>query len=159
MAEPKLAPVDVHEALSRLELTLAGLVGAGIRLELALAAADPVVELDSGAFERAMINLAINARDALPSAGGCVRIATSDVEEDERSRTVVGIAFPGRYLSITVRDDEFVAAMKVFARAEGISPAPEGAATMVALQKLRDSGFLKTDDRVVLFNTSPASAC
>lgn len=58
--------------------------------------------------------------------------------------------------AITVRDDEFVAAMKVFARAEGISPAPEGAATMVALQKLRDSGFLKTDERVVLFNTGAA---
>jgi threonine synthase len=58
--------------------------------------------------------------------------------------------------AITVHDDEFVAAMRVFARAEGISPAPEGAATCVALQNLRESGFLKTHERVVLFNTGAA---
>ncbi len=58
--------------------------------------------------------------------------------------------------AITVRDDEFVEAMKLFARAEGISPAPEGAATFVALRKLRDAGFLKEHERVVLFNTGAA---
>lgn len=58
--------------------------------------------------------------------------------------------------AITVRDDEFVDAMRVVARAEGISAAPEGAATFVALRKLRDTGFLGADDRVVLFNTGAA---
>jgi len=58
--------------------------------------------------------------------------------------------------AITVHDDEFTPAMRAIARAEGISPAPEGGATYVALTKLRDSGFLKTSDRVVIFNTGAA---
>lgn len=58
--------------------------------------------------------------------------------------------------AIAVPDDELVAAMRTFARAEGISPAPEGAATFVALRRLRDSGFLQAQERVVLFNTGGA---
>jgi threonine synthase len=40
-----------------------------------------------------------------------------------------------------------------WARTEGVFAAPEGAAALVAYQKLLASGFFSSDDEVVLFNT------
>jgi threonine synthase len=54
---------------------------------------------------------------------------------------------------VLVSDAEIVAAMREVARAEGIFCAPEGAATYAGYKKLIVSGFLKPDERVVLFNT------
>jgi threonine synthase len=56
-------------------------------------------------------------------------------------------------IAVAVTDEEMAAAQLELARGEGIFPAPEGGATVVAARKLRDSGFLSRDDRVVLFNT------
>jgi threonine synthase len=36
---------------------------------------------------------------------------------------------------------------------EGIFPAPEGAATLVALEKLLQQNWIRPDERIVLFNT------
>jgi threonine synthase len=44
-------------------------------------------------------------------------------------------------------------AVHEWASTEGIFAAPEGAASLVAYRKLIASGFLKPNDRVVLFNT------
>jgi threonine synthase len=43
--------------------------------------------------------------------------------------------------------------VSAMASKEGVFAAPEGAATLVAYDKLIASGFLKPSDRVVLFNT------
>lgn len=55
--------------------------------------------------------------------------------------------------AVTVSDAEIRAAMAEMARAEGIFPCPEGAATLAALRSLRSSGWLRPEERVVLFNT------
>lgn len=54
---------------------------------------------------------------------------------------------------VTVSDQEILDAMNEIARAEGVFAAPEGAATYAGYKKLVGSGFLKPEDRVVLFNT------
>ncbi|MDE3091277.1 MAG: threonine synthase [Chloroflexota bacterium] len=54
---------------------------------------------------------------------------------------------------VTVSDQEIIAAMYEMARAEGIFAAPEGAATYAGYKKLIESGFLKPEEKVVLFNT------
>jgi threonine synthase len=46
-----------------------------------------------------------------------------------------------------------IEAVRAWASDEGIFAAPEGAACLVAYDKLRESGFLRTSDKVVLFNT------
>jgi len=43
--------------------------------------------------------------------------------------------------------------VKEMASTEGIFPAPEGAAALVAYKELLQSGFLTANDKVVLFNT------
>ncbi len=54
---------------------------------------------------------------------------------------------------VTVSDQEILDAMYEMARAEGIFAAPEGAATYAGYKKLIESGFLKPEEQVVLFNT------
>ena len=55
--------------------------------------------------------------------------------------------------AIAVTDKELIDATKVIGAAEGIFCAPEGAACLPALQKLMADGSVRTDERVVLFNT------
>ncbi len=56
-------------------------------------------------------------------------------------------------VALAATDAEILAATRHWAKVEGIFAAPEGAASLVAYQKLLASGFLTADDTVVLFNT------
>ncbi len=58
--------------------------------------------------------------------------------------------------AVSVGDDEIFAAVRHWASVEGVFAAPEGAASLVAYQKLRGNGFFRAEDRVVLFNTGSA---
>ncbi|MDI2032364.1 threonine synthase [Saccharopolyspora sp. TS4A08] len=55
--------------------------------------------------------------------------------------------------AVSVSEDEMREATRELAASEGIYPAPEGAATLAALRRLRDTGAVTDTDRVVLFNT------
>jgi threonine synthase len=55
--------------------------------------------------------------------------------------------------AIAVTDEELIAATKEIGAAEGIFCAPEGAACLPALRKLIEAGEVKSNERVVLFNT------
>lgn len=52
-----------------------------------------------------------------------------------------------------VDDDDIMAAMRDLARREGVFVCPEGASTLAAARRLRESGALGADDSVVLLNT------
>jgi threonine synthase len=58
--------------------------------------------------------------------------------------------------AVAATDEEILAAMRHWASVEGVFAAPEGAASLVAYQKLRASGFFRAEDTVVLFNTGSA---
>jgi threonine synthase len=55
--------------------------------------------------------------------------------------------------AVAATDDEMLAACRQMAALEGIFAAPEGGATVVAIQKLLERGEVKPDDTIVLFNT------
>jgi threonine synthase len=55
--------------------------------------------------------------------------------------------------ALTVTDEEMLHAGRELASLEGIFAAPEGAATVIAARKLAASGWIKPEERVVLFNT------
>jgi threonine synthase len=55
---------------------------------------------------------------------------------------------------VAVSDAEMFADVSQVGEKEGLLMAPEGAATVSALRKLRHSGFIQTSDEVVLFNTA-----
>ena len=55
--------------------------------------------------------------------------------------------------AIAVSDDDIMEGVRELASAEGIFACPEGGAALAAYKQLSQSGFLKSTDRVVLFNT------
>jgi threonine synthase len=58
-----------------------------------------------------------------------------------------------RGTAVAVSDAAILEAQRQLGRMEGIFPAPEGAATLAALQKLVQQGWIGPEERVVLFNT------
>jgi len=95
--------VDLKTVVAGCERMLTRLIGEDIRLGVTLAADVPPVMADPGQLEQALVNLVVNARDAMPS-GGQIRIETgySTIDRSE-SRELPGFV-PGQYAWICVRD-------------------------------------------------------
>jgi len=74
--EPKV--VDLNEVLSRMERMIRRLIGEDVELKILPADALDKVNVDPGQVEQVIMNLAVNARDAMPS-GGILTIATANV--------------------------------------------------------------------------------
>lgn len=62
----------------------------------------PQVDIDSGQLERALLNLALNARDAMPT-GGALSVQTSPVEVGEEELSEIQLS-PGSYALLTLSD-------------------------------------------------------
>src|SRR6267378_3936967 len=69
---------------------------------------------------------------------------------------ILDILKKSRGTAVAATDEEILAAMRHWASGEGVFAAPEGAASLVAYQKLRASGFFRAEDKVVLVNTGTA---
>ncbi len=95
--------LDLNAVVSNMEQILRRLIGEDIALR---AVQDPAlgrVKADPTQIEQAIVNLAVNARDAMPRGGG-LTIETANVELDEAfTRQHVG-ASPGPHVMLTVRD-------------------------------------------------------
>jgi len=68
-------------------------------------------------------------------------------------RLILGAIRESNGTATAVSDTEIIEAQKELARKEGLLAAPEGAATWAALKHLVQSGWVSSDERVVLFNT------
>ena len=79
---------DVSTVVRELERMLVRLLDSSIELQLQLDEALPQVELDRGQFEQVVMNLVINARDAMPK-GGTLRVETLRAEAPRRGVVVV----------------------------------------------------------------------
>jgi threonine synthase len=55
--------------------------------------------------------------------------------------------------AVAVPDEEMISTARLIGRTQGIFVCPEGAATLVAFQRLRDQGWIGDNERVVLYNT------
>jgi len=99
-----LAPavLDVNRIVDGLHTMLDRLLGETIVLETVTTPNLGSVTADPGQIEQVLLNLAVNARDAMPD-GGRLTIRTADrtVGEDEAARTGVG---PGPYVLLEVQD-------------------------------------------------------
>jgi two-component system cell cycle sensor histidine kinase/response regulator CckA len=99
--EPKV--LDVNALVSNLEKMLHRLIGEDVRLVTVLDPTVGRVRADAGQIEQVVMNLAINARDAM-AKGGKLTIETSDVELDETyAREHVSVR-AGRYVMLAVTD-------------------------------------------------------
>lgn len=92
-------PADLNEQVRSLEELLQRTIGERISLHLELSEQGAVAQVDANQLESAILNLVINARDALPR-GGNITIRTSAL----RSEGDADLA-EGNYVVLTVKDD------------------------------------------------------
>jgi two-component system NtrC family sensor kinase len=99
--DPK--PVDANQLISRASELLGRSLGERVEIETVRSAGLWLTEADPAELESAVINLAINARDAMPN-GGKVTIETSNSFLDEAyCKQSEGVS-PGQYVQISVTD-------------------------------------------------------
>ena len=99
--DPRL--VDVNEALRATEPMLRRLVGPDVDVVLQLAPAVARVRVDPGQLEQVILNLAVNANDAMPQ-GGTLEIATGAAILDDAYTRLHPDATPGAHVLLAVRD-------------------------------------------------------
>jgi two-component system cell cycle sensor histidine kinase/response regulator CckA len=98
-----LKVINLNFILEDLEKMLRRIIGEEIELITSFADDLGRVKADPGGIEQVIINLAVNAKDAMPH-GGTLTIATADVELDEQHvRRHLG-TLPGSYVLISVAD-------------------------------------------------------
>lgn len=95
---------DLNQLVRESEGMLKPVLGDRVRLDLALAGHPCMVHADPLQIEQVLINLASNARDAMPR-GGCFRIRTSTLLMKEFSGVGAEAIAPGRYVELLVCDD------------------------------------------------------
>ena len=96
-------PLDVNALLENLEDLLQRSVGENIALKVVGADRLPLAVADANQLENAILNLVINARDALPD-GGQLTVETSEVDLDETYAAARPDIKPGRYVMVAVSD-------------------------------------------------------
>jgi PAS domain S-box-containing protein len=100
-----LAPqvLDLNTVVSNLENMLRRLIGEDIKLHTVLDPALGQVKADPGQIEQVIVNLAVNARDAMP-LGGSLTIETGNVELDETFARGHVTVHPGPHIMLAVSD-------------------------------------------------------
>ena len=95
--------VDLNEAIRNVHSMLERLVPSSVALSLNLATGIDRIRVDPGQLDQVIVNLVVNAGDAMPS-GGTITIETAEstvAPGDAADRPFVP---PGRYVSVAVRD-------------------------------------------------------
>jgi PAS domain S-box-containing protein len=96
-------PIDVNEAVAQTDKMLRRLIGEHIELRLRLTDGAPVTVADRGQVEQLLVNLAVNARDAMPD-GGVLTIETSMITLDQAFSDAHIEVSPGQYVLLSVSD-------------------------------------------------------
>jgi PAS domain S-box-containing protein len=101
MMQPRV--LDLNHVVADTHKMLRRLIGEDVELRLVTGAAVGRVLADPGQLEQVILNLAINARDAMPQ-GGCLTLETANVELDEAYAQSHLMVQPGLYVMLAVTD-------------------------------------------------------
>jgi len=101
MLQPRV--LDLKEIVGRTQVLLSRLIAENIQFTISLEPSLGQVKADPGQIEQVLLNLAVNARDAMPQ-GGRLRIEARNVELDDSYRDVHQPVIPGRYVMLAVED-------------------------------------------------------
>jgi|SRR5580658_584062 two-component system cell cycle sensor histidine kinase/response regulator CckA len=100
--QPKL--LNLNQLITGMEAMLRRLIGEDIELHFAAGSAIGQVSADPGQLEQVVMNLAVNARDAMPG-GGILTIETGNIELDDRYTSMQATVKPGKYVALVVSDN------------------------------------------------------
>src|SRR5262249_57708444 len=107
--------LDVNMLVRKFEPLIRRAVGEIIGLEIAQSDKPLVCEVDPSELEAALLNLAVNARDAMPK-GGTLRIALKCIERDDSLVSQHGASSSGTWIEISVEDNGTVMPKNVLDR-------------------------------------------
>lgn len=99
----EISRMDLNETVDGMVLLLKRTLGEDVVLDIQLGADAGLVEANPGGIEQVILNLAVNARDAMPS-GGNLLIQTQRVKLDEAYCRIHAAVDPGEYGMLTVCD-------------------------------------------------------
>ena len=99
--QPKI--IDLNTALGKVEPMLRRVIGEDIVMTVTGKAATPHVRVDPGQVEQVVMNLVVNARDAMPQ-GGRLTVETTDAVLDEAAVADQPDVKPGPYVMLSVTD-------------------------------------------------------
>lgn len=97
----KIGPVSINQIIGDLNKMLSRLIGEDIKLQLHLAPNNYEVMADAGQIEQIILNLAVNARDAMPT-GGNLSISTDRAEIGDDTPYLE--LNPGAYITVSITD-------------------------------------------------------
>ncbi len=102
----KMEPLDLNESVHDLVKVIGRVIGEDIQLALDLASDIGGIMADKGSIEQVLMNLVLNARDAMP-AGGKISLQTSRVTDGEifKPDELQEKSYTGHYLKLKVSDE------------------------------------------------------
>jgi len=101
--EVDLRPLDLNQAVSQAAQLLEKTIPRMIGLELELTRRLRPINADANQLEQILLNLGVNAADAMPD-GGLLRIRTENVVVENRACLACGQTFSGQYVALSVSD-------------------------------------------------------
>ena len=100
----ELKVVDVNAIVSDMERLLRPLIGENVELSTRLMPGVGHTRADAGQLEQVVMNLVVNAKDAMPK-GGKIVIQTSEARLEESAGREHGLIIPGTYVLLSVGDN------------------------------------------------------
>ncbi len=137
--------LDVNKLVASMSQLLRRTLGEDVKLETVLAGGLWPVSADPNQLESAILNLAINARDAMPS-GGKLTIETGNVHLDEDYARAEGDIEAGRYAMIAVTDSGGGMGPEVVAKAFDPFFTTKGVGKGTGLGLSQVYGYIKQSD-------------
>ena len=98
------ADIDLNDTVAQMSNMLGRILGEELRLQVEFQQPPPFVRADRGMIEQVLLNLAVNARDAMP-AGGELRIRTTVRMVTADELALEPDVVPGRFVCLSVRDN------------------------------------------------------
>ena len=150
--DPK--PVDVNRLVAGMEELIRRTVGPSIHLEVVGAGGLWTVNVDAPQLESSLLNLCINARDAMQPDGGRLTVETANKWLDDRSARERDIP-PGQYISVCVSDTGAGMSPEIAARAFDpfFTTKPMGQGTGLGLSMVY--GFVRQSEGQVRIYSEP----
>ena len=103
--KPRIKPVDAHIVLEDTFLLMEATTNKNIKLKKICSASESIVPSDEASLQNALLNIAINARDAMENGGGDLTFETANVTLDKYNFLCQSFPItPGDCISISISD-------------------------------------------------------
>jgi PAS domain S-box-containing protein len=99
----ELKTINLNGLIAEMEKMFRRLISEETSITISLDATQPQIFVDQGQIEQVLVNLVVNARDAITDSGSLF-IRTKNVEVEQGFPSCMGVIPPGKYVTLAVRD-------------------------------------------------------